>query len=186
MDETKRELLVDTKFHIMHSITKPLKDLTVKQICEDAGISRQTFYRCFSTKEDIPYWYSQHIEKLALNEIGRTLTWEEGHKRHCEYLCRERDSLSIMLKETLPLPFFGGHPSSANRRNTMLRTLREWRDIEPNDDLLFCITAFSHMELVVFQEWCRQGLYEDPALYGRRMCSLVPPLLYNAMQLPRG
>ncbi|WP_371298236.1 TetR/AcrR family transcriptional regulator [Paraeggerthella sp.] len=47
-------------------------------MCENAGISRQTFYRHFQSKYDIPWWHSIFCRQFYLNEIGRTVDWKTG------------------------------------------------------------------------------------------------------------
>lgn len=57
----------------------PFENMTVKMICEEAGISRQTFYQYFCDKYDIAQWYWDIQANIYLRETGRTLTWYEGN-----------------------------------------------------------------------------------------------------------
>ena len=41
--------------------SEPLDKITVKQITEAAGVSRQTFYRCFLDKYDLVNWYFERL-----------------------------------------------------------------------------------------------------------------------------
>lgn len=45
---------LSTKMKILHAVSKSLDQITVGEICRNAGISRQTFYRHFESKYDIP------------------------------------------------------------------------------------------------------------------------------------
>lgn len=45
---------LSTKMRILHAVNKSLDQITVSEICRNAGISRQTFYRHFESKYDIP------------------------------------------------------------------------------------------------------------------------------------
>ena len=38
-----------TKMKILHAVDKSLDRITIAEICENAGISRQTFYRHFQS-----------------------------------------------------------------------------------------------------------------------------------------
>lgn len=58
------------KMKILHAVNKSLDQITVAEICRNAGISRQTFYRHFESKYDIPWWYSIFCRQFYLNEIG--------------------------------------------------------------------------------------------------------------------
>ena len=69
---------LSTKMKILHAVDKSLDQITVAEICRNAGISRQTFYRHFESKYDIPWWYSIFCRQFYLNEIGRTIDWRTG------------------------------------------------------------------------------------------------------------
>lgn len=60
---------LSTKMRILHAVNKSLDQITVGEICHNAGISRQTFYRHFESKYDIPWWYSIFCRQFYLNEI---------------------------------------------------------------------------------------------------------------------
>ncbi len=51
LNETVREALGIALFQIM--ATKPFSDITIREIAVTAGVSRTSFYRNFSTKEDL-------------------------------------------------------------------------------------------------------------------------------------
>lgn len=62
------------KMNILHSVDRSLDCMTVSEICKKANISRQTFYRHFRSKYDIPWWFSIFCRQFYLNEIGRTIS----------------------------------------------------------------------------------------------------------------
>lgn len=51
-----------TKYRLAESMkecmkTTPVEEITVRQICEICGVTRQTFYRNFLDKYDLINWY---------------------------------------------------------------------------------------------------------------------------------
>ncbi|RVU54981.1 TetR/AcrR family transcriptional regulator [Anaerosphaera multitolerans] len=47
---------------------KPLNKITVKNICEESNLSRQTFYQLFTTKEDvIRYYIRESLRKVQID-----------------------------------------------------------------------------------------------------------------------
>lgn len=63
-----------TKMSILHAVDQSLDRMTISEICEKANISRQTFYRHFRSKYDIPWWFCIFCRQFYLNEIGRTIS----------------------------------------------------------------------------------------------------------------
>ena len=57
---------------------EPLDKITVKQIVEGCGVSRQTFYRCFLDKYDLVNWYFERLVEQSFKEMGVSLTLREG------------------------------------------------------------------------------------------------------------
>lgn len=78
-----------TKMKILHAVDKSLDRITIAEICENAGISRQTFYRHFQSKYDIPWWHSIFCRQFYLNEIGRTIDWKTGYYHHLRLIAQE-------------------------------------------------------------------------------------------------
>ena len=58
--------------------SKPLDKITVKQIADACGVSRQTFYRCFLDKYDLVNWYFERLVERSFQEMEVSLTLREG------------------------------------------------------------------------------------------------------------
>ena len=80
------------KMRIVNALSRLAHDsrfenITVKDICQAAGISRQTFYRHFASKFDAVNWLWITLEQDCIRRLGRDLTWHEsllimfGHAR---------------------------------------------------------------------------------------------------------
>lgn len=81
---------VKMKMRILHAIDGSLDRITISEICQNAGISRQTFYRHFKSKYDIPSWHTIFCRQFYLNEIGRSINWETGYYHHLRLITEER------------------------------------------------------------------------------------------------
>ena len=115
----------------------PFDKLSVTQICEEAGISRATFYRCFKDKFAIAQWHVELAWAQGANEIGRTLSWKEG------YYITEANIASRNL-------FYAGVAKSNDynaidnfaprlRRKTITETLTQMRKVPLTEHLKFQI-----------------------------------------------
>ena len=93
------------KMKILHAVNKSLDQITVAEICRNAGISRQTFYRHFESKYDIPWWYSIFCRQFYLNEIGRTIDWKTGYYHHLRLIAQERDFFRESIQYSINTPF---------------------------------------------------------------------------------
>lgn len=74
-----------TKMSILHAVDRSLDRMTISEICKKASISRQTFYRHFRSKYDIPWWFCIFCRQFYLNEIGRTISWQTGYYHHIRF-----------------------------------------------------------------------------------------------------
>ncbi|WP_165249507.1 TetR/AcrR family transcriptional regulator [Adlercreutzia sp. ZJ141] len=58
--------------------THTYEEMSIRQICEKANVSRTTFYRRFDGKIEAAEWVMRRVSAIGLAQIGRTLTWHEG------------------------------------------------------------------------------------------------------------
>ena len=52
----------------------PLDKITVTQIVERAGLTRQTFYRNFRDKYDLVNWHFEQLAQKSFKQMGVSLT----------------------------------------------------------------------------------------------------------------
>lgn len=82
----QKDKAFSTRLRILKSVDKPLEIITVNDICENAGISRQTFYNHFESKYMLRSWLSEYCEQFSLDRIGIDLSWEEGSIRYAQLM----------------------------------------------------------------------------------------------------
>lgn len=164
----------DLRLRVLRAITQPIDDMTVSRICENAGISRQTFYTHFDSKFDIVYWYLSVAEVRYLYEIGRTLTLDEGLIGFFEYLYAEREPL---------VNAFEKDPKKRELRHRLERPCSEFlwtiqsKGVEVDDDLRFCLTYTVESANCLVASWCLRGMDVDPAVMARRLAVCIPSAL---------
>ena len=88
------ESALKTKYKLANALKElvgrePLDKITVKQIVEGCGVSRQTFYRCFLDKYDLVNWifYSEFINEVQADDYQNAWEFLEDI---CAYFYRER------------------------------------------------------------------------------------------------
>ena len=68
----------------------PLEKITVKEIVEECGTTRQTFYRNFKDKYDLINWYFDKILLESFEHMGEGRTVYEGLVNKFHYIQDER------------------------------------------------------------------------------------------------
>ena len=68
----------------------PVEKITVKEITEECGVTRQTFYRNFQDKYDLINWYFDKLLLESFAQMGDGLTVYEGLTRKFEFIQKER------------------------------------------------------------------------------------------------
>lgn len=172
-----------TKMKILHAVDRSLDRITISEICRNAGISRQTFYRHFQSKYDIPWWYAVFCRQFYLNEIGRTVGWRTGYYHHLRLIAQERDFYRASIQYSVNTPF-GRTVLPENRKAVIVETLTSWRHCSVDDNMLFIVENFSKLECEVMNDWFRSDAPTDLAGWADDLVSLVPSRLYHALELP--
>jgi len=78
--------------------TVAVENITVKQIVEECGVSRQTFYRNFIDKYDLINWYFDRLLEESFNQLGSGKTLREGLIKKFRYINEERIFFSAAFK----------------------------------------------------------------------------------------
>lgn len=70
--------------------TTPVEDITVKQLVEKCGLTRQTFYRSFLDKYDLINWYFDKLLAKSFEHMGRGRTVYDALVKKFTYIQEER------------------------------------------------------------------------------------------------
>ena len=84
-----------TKYRLAESMkgcmkTTPVEEITVRQICEICGVTRQTFYRNFQDKYDLINWYFDKILLESFEHMGEGKTVYESLVNKFNYIQKEK------------------------------------------------------------------------------------------------
>lgn len=179
-DYQTKMLILDAADKLVSHV--PFNKLTVTQICEEAGISRATFYRCFKDKFAVAQWHVELAWSQGANEIGRTLSWQEG------YYITEVAIASRNL-------FYEGVAKSNDynaidnfaprfRRKVLTETVTDCYKKPLTDRLKFQIDATVELEVHLMPKW-HYGFYDVPL---EEMCAWVaesvPRELFELLNTP--
>ena len=132
--------------------TTSVDDITIRQIVEVCGVTRQTFYRNFLDKYDLINWYFDKLLLKSFEHMGEGTTVYDGLVKKFEYLKEEhlffaaafRSDDQNSLKEhdfELILEFYSNLIFPENRKTPGCRNFISFRDVLPWLDLHDCQMA---------------------------------------------
>ncbi|MBQ9953873.1 MAG: helix-turn-helix transcriptional regulator [Eggerthellaceae bacterium] len=173
---------VQLKLKIMHAVDRSLDQITVSRVCERAGVSRQTFYRNFDSKYSLHWWWPMHVHRFYLAEVGRTIDWETGYYHHVQLLSMEKDYFKVATQYTVNFPCVNSLMPDF-RKCAIVETLKDYRGVSIDEDLMFSIDSWVKTETEVFTEWYRLGTVPDPETAAKRLVDIMPTRLYEAMRM---
>lgn len=93
----------DSKYRLAEAIkecmkTTSVENITVKQIVDVCGVSRQTFYRNFIDKYDLINWYFDRLLEQSFKEMGSNENLREGLIKKFKYIKAERVFFSAAFR----------------------------------------------------------------------------------------
>lgn len=186
-EQLKIESNLDTKLTVVEALGTLMEQtsidrISVSLVCEAANISRATFYRCFRDKFDVVEWHLRFINAKGVDRIGQTLSWYEGY----------------FISEALIMDNIGFFTNAAKsqdrnsldhiaprvRRDRLIRTLVDVRDVELTERLRVQVNSAVLTETYLFPAW-HYGKYdatlEEVCTW---MCECVPRELFELLNTP--
>ncbi len=156
--------------------------MSVKELCEAAGISRQTFYHHFDSKYQIAYWFFDLADELFAEHIGRDIGWDEGISEYMQFIAKELPYLHYAFAAN---PFDNEvEPYLESGRKRLVTTLTEFKHVEIDDELSFCLDFFiSHSNEIVV-DWCLSDAPLPPEDMTKYFTDCTPHKLYMLLKEP--
>lgn len=172
------------RLRILKSINKPLDDITVNEICSNAGISRQTFYNHFESKYMLRSWWSEHCERSTLDRIGIDLSWEEASIRYAQMMLSPGNFIFLSASSD----WSGPEPYKydlISRRVQALEKACAHRNVEVTPDLEYCMHQYAQSFRLCGNEISALGehAFSGIDVIGKRFVLIIPALLYDSLQL---
>lgn len=169
-----------TKYTLAYSIkeimeTVPLDKITVKEIVENCGTTRQTFYRNFMDKYDLVNWYFDKIVQNTIREMGHSLTFKEGLIKKFECILEDKY-------------FFNSAFSSSDFNNLVhydyLCIFEFYKDIaakkEPlSEEIIYLIDFYCRTSMEMTVEWVKNGMKYSPEKIASLLVDAMPPRIHE-------
>ena len=156
---------------------KDYEKIHVSEICERAEISRSTFYHHFEDKNAILQWHSVIAYKAGIDEIGRTLTWYQGHLITSQFLARYTNLYAVSGRGR----DYGNVRQFFTRYRTecLRETVTDFIGAELTDEIDFQIQTTAVLEAAMADERYNGKITLDVETYCKRLVRCIPRELYE-------
>jgi len=94
-----RKMIRDALLALMKKY--PYKDITITQICQEAQVVRQTYYRNFENKNDIPEFHLDTMFRIYFEEYYKGDDVHAQLKDFFEYMLMNREFLVLTAENNL-------------------------------------------------------------------------------------
>ena len=156
-------------------------DMTVSAICEEANISRQTFYRYFLDKYDAINWYGRQLHRDFAQRLGVDMTGSEVGRDMLRRAYDERDFYAFALRsdeDYNSLRKFVSRDLYNSWSETFRKTLG--RELPPKLD--FQLHAFAKLGPELIAEWVLDGCSIPIDEFNEYLTSCIPADLHDLME----
>ena len=169
-----------TKYRMAEGMKKlmsehPVDKITVKQIVDESGVTRPTFYRYFQDKYDLINWYFDKVASKSFKLMGVrlnlrealitkfTLMQEEGCFFPAAFRCRSQNSLIEYDYESIYRfyrEFISSHTGSP-----------------VTEDIDFSLRLYCIGSIYMTAEWAKGGMVRSPEAIADDLIKALPACL---------
>ncbi len=178
MAETERQ--ERTKYRLAASMkecmkTAPVDRITVKNIVEGCGLTRQTFYRNFLDKYDLINWYFDKLVLQSFAQIGMGHTVGESLERKLRFIVDEK----VFFTEA-----FRSDDRNSLKEHDFELILQFYTDLiarrtsQPlKEDIRFLLELYCRGSVYMTVKWVLGGMKATPGEMSAKLVEAIPPKL---------
>lgn len=153
--------------------------VSASDIIERAGVSRSTFYRCFSDKYDVANWAFKRYKNIRLQDKDQYFSFETGLRAQLAHLSENREFFAAALR-------YRGQNSLSD---SMVETNEEYMTqcwqaahgeapaFEAASAIAFSAAGLSYL----VKRWVFNGCVDDPDSVVATACDCIPPAVLETL-----
>ena len=152
---------------------KTLDKITVKDIVEDCGVNRQTFYYHFHDIYDLLGWFFiKEAEKIVGNKKTYT-TWQQGFLQAFKYVNNDK-KLIINAYNSIGREYLENYLYSIvyELLKDIVEEKAEGMDVS-DEDKKFVADFYKYAFVGLSLEWIRMGMKDNPELIIEKLSKLI-------------
>lgn len=157
-----------------------VENITVKQITEKCGLTRQTFYRNFLDKYDLINWYFDKLLVKSFEHMGEGKTVYEGLCKKFQYIEEEK----LFFKAA----FRNDQQNCLREHDFQLILAFYTRQIEEktkepiSENLRFLLEMYCQGSIYMTVQWVLGERKSTPQEMAKALVSAMPSELYDVMK----
>lgn len=157
--------------------TTSVENITVKQIVETAGVSRQSFYRNFIDKYDLVNWYFDRLLEQSFKEMGKGETIREGLIKKFQYIKQEKLFFTAGFK--------GDNQNNLKEHDFIMiyefycALIREKTCTPPDTKTRKLLEMYCWSSIYMTVQWLMKGMKEPEQELADLMIDAMPPSLQS-------
>lgn len=134
--------------------SKPKKMITIKEICEEAGLARQTFYQLFDAKEEILGYHLDLLFKQYIHEIEKeqNINIQQIALLYFEFFKHNESFISLLIKNNVTNIL---SKKFCEYLIEIKKLTKETND-NPMDDYAFAFISGALVEILIF--WFKDNM----------------------------
>ena len=155
--------------------TTSVDDITIRQIVEVCGVTRQTFYRNFLDKYDLINWYFDKLLLKSFEHMGEGTTVYDGLVKKFEYLKEEHLFFAAA---------FRSDDQNSLKEHDFELILQFYTDLiakktsQPlGQELQFLLEMYCQGSVYMTVKWVLGGMKDTPREMSDKLVEAMPPKL---------
>lgn len=168
--ELTRRAIVTSFVNLLNE--RPLDKITVKDIVEDCGVNRNTFYYhyqdIYALVEDI---FEKETEKVV-QEHQEHFTWQDGFIESAQFALQNKKAIyhiyNSVKREQLEQYLF---QITESLMTHVVTQLSEGLSVS-QEDIHYIVVFYKHAIVGIILEWIQRGMKDDPEHVIHRMGEL--------------
>ena len=175
---------LDTRLQIAKCLNelmkkKPIKSISVVELCKAADISRTTFYTYFHDIFAVSEWLWEYSASDILSNIGKEYGWSEGHRRLYEFMLQNKECILYTENDRLANSFI----SSADERSFTIHisAIEEKLGRSLTKKELQLLQYISYIHASITHKWIHDGMVVEPAEMQEMIADILPPLITETL-----
>ena len=158
----------------------PVDKITVKEIVEGCGVTRQTFYRNFLDKYDLINWYFDKLVLQSFEQIGMGHTVGESLTQKFEFIVNEK----VFFTEA-----FRSDDRNSLKEHDFELILQFYTDLLARKDsraldqeLHFLLEMYCQGSVYMTVKWVLGGMKDSPRAMSAKLVDAMPSKLANVFE----